>query len=355
MAGGAYQITWESGNFKAWYNFAADFLVGWKPFHYDASARVDIGASYTFHSKILGTHRISVDVGADMHVWGPEFSGLAHVDLHIISFDITFGAGAAARPAAIAWAGDDTSFTRSFLPDAGVCSVTITGGLIDTASVPDPQTKAQDTIWLVNPKDFRLVTNSLIPAKGANRKVADTGSSGDFAALPHNGATTFGVAPMDLHAGDLNTTHSIAITRDGAFVSGDFQYAPILKQVPAALWGESMTPVLNGPAFVQNTLAGFTVTPAQPPDPGVSVQVDQAVLAAAPQTVSRAYRWTDQVPAFTPDTQDDATRRKTIDAALTSAAPVRQAILQALGIDPGQVRLNSELAEVFVISPEIPA
>ena len=98
----------------------------------------------------------------------------------------------------------------------------------------------------------------------------------------------------------------------------------------------------------------FVRTPAQPPDPGVSVQIDQAVLAAAPQTVSGAYRWTDQVPAFTPDTQDDATRRKTIDAALTSAAPVRQAILQALGIDPGQVRLNSELAEVFVVSPEIP-
>jgi hypothetical protein len=355
MAGGAYQITWESGNFKAWYNFAADFLVGWKPFHYDAAARVDIGASYTFRSKILGTHLISVDVGADMHVWGPEFSGQAHVDLHIISFDIAFGAGAAAKPAAIAWTGDDTSFTRSFLPDAGVCSVTITGGLIDTASVTDPETNAQDITWIVNPKDLRLVTNSLIPAKEAYRKVADGGHPSDFEALQHNSSSTFGVAPMDIHSGDLNTTHSLAITRDGVLVGEEFQYTPILKQVPAALWGESMTPVLNGSAFVQNTLAGFTVTPGQPPVPGVTVQVDQAVLAGVPQTVPGAYRWTGQVPAFTPDTQDDATRRQTIADALTSAAPVREAILQALGIDPGQVRLNPGLADVFVIPPEIPA
>jgi hypothetical protein len=89
--------------------------------------------------------------------------------------------------------------------------------------------------------------------------------------------------------------------------------------------------------------------------PGVTVQVDQAVLAGVPQTVPGAYRWTGQVPAFTPDTQDDATRRQTIADALTSAAPVREAILQALGIDPGQVRLNPGLADVFVIPPEIPA
>ena len=46
-------------------------------------------------------------------------------------------------------------------------------------------------------------------------------------------------------------------------------------------------------------------------------------------------------------------RRKTIADALTSAAPVREAILQALDIDPGMVRLKPELAAVFVIPPEI--
>jgi hypothetical protein len=160
---------------------------------------------------------------------------------------------------------------------------------------------------------------------------------------------------MDLPAGALNTTHSIAFTRAGAFAGEDFQYTPILKQVPAALWGESMTPVLNGPAFVPNTLAGFAVTPARPPASGDTVEVAQAVLAGAPQTVPGAYRWTDPVPAFTPDTEDDTARRRTIADALTSAAPVREAILQALDIDPGMVRLNSELAAVFVIPPEIPA
>ena len=91
MAGGHLSATWHSGNLKAWFNMGADFIISWKPYFYDVSMHLDMGVSYTYY--FFGTHHISVDVGADLHIWGPEFSGKAHIHLWIVTFDVTFGAG----------------------------------------------------------------------------------------------------------------------------------------------------------------------------------------------------------------------------------------------------------------------
>ena len=51
----------------------------------------NVGASYTF--TFFGTHTITADIAANLHLWGPEFSGTITIDLHIISFDVSFGPG----------------------------------------------------------------------------------------------------------------------------------------------------------------------------------------------------------------------------------------------------------------------
>jgi hypothetical protein len=41
---------------------------------------------------------------------------------------------------------------------------------------------------------------------------------------------------------------------------------PLLKKVPVALWGESLTPSLNGNQFIENTLSGLEIKPKKQPD-----------------------------------------------------------------------------------------
>ena len=48
-----------------------------------------------------------------MHLWGPDFSGTAKIDLSVISFTIAFGAGASQAPEPLKeW----SNFQQSFLP-----------------------------------------------------------------------------------------------------------------------------------------------------------------------------------------------------------------------------------------------
>ncbi|HAA26836.1 MAG TPA: hypothetical protein DCE56_03055, partial [Cyanobacteria bacterium UBA8553] len=80
MAGGHLQARWESGPLSAWFNAGANFLIAWKPYPYEASISVDMGVSYTFEVYLWFTtiHKtISVDIGADLQIWGPDFSGIA--------------------------------------------------------------------------------------------------------------------------------------------------------------------------------------------------------------------------------------------------------------------------------------
>ncbi|MFM7575517.1 MAG: DUF6603 domain-containing protein, partial [Microcystaceae cyanobacterium] len=115
MAGGRLEAVWQSGNLKAWFIANTNFIVAWKPYSYDAQISLRIGASYTFSIKIFKwrIHKtISVEVGADLHIWGPEFAGTATVNLSIISFTIRFGNQSQSQPKAIDW----DEFKKSFLP-----------------------------------------------------------------------------------------------------------------------------------------------------------------------------------------------------------------------------------------------
>ena len=96
MAGGHLEAVYEKGSLKAWFKAGADFLIAWKPYHYEASVYINIGGSYTFH--FFGTHHITVDVGADVNIWGPEFGGHATVHLWICSIGVDFGASRVSDP-----------------------------------------------------------------------------------------------------------------------------------------------------------------------------------------------------------------------------------------------------------------
>ena len=184
MAGGHLQVNWVDGRLRAWLNAGADFIVAWKPYHYDARMYVHVGASYTF--EFFGRHQITVDVGAYLHLWGPEFSGTARIDLTIISFTIAFGA-AAPPPPPILW----DEFAKSFLPaQADVCTVAVKSGLIGKA--------ADDRmLGVLNPKELTLAVATVIPVSEARWRI----KTGDGDKLTEIGNGQFGIAPMNVGLG----------------------------------------------------------------------------------------------------------------------------------------------------------
>ncbi|MFK0732704.1 MAG: DUF6603 domain-containing protein [Gloeotrichia echinulata HAB0833] len=304
MAGGCLEANWSSGPFKAWFKVAADFIISWLPYYYDATFYADIGASYTFN--FIFTHTITVELGANIHLWGPDFSGTATVHLSIISFTVKFGNANSQKVKPIDW----KSFKSSFLPkDDQICSITIQKGLVRQSK----QTVNEKNIehWIVNPKELVFATSSAIPIKEAYKK-ADTDKSNRLDINNVNVNRDFYIAPMGIeHSDNLTSKHIIQIVHGEGDKSNDFQFTPILKAVPAGLWGEpELTvigdkkylnpPKLNGEQFVENTLAGFTITAAEPPDSGHSAVIDCQKLQYDTELISDAYSWENL-------TQDDVT------------------------------------------------
>lgn len=348
MAGGHLELTYQNGDFKAWLKAGADFLIAWKPYHYDARIYVTIGASYTFNFSLLFTtvtKTITAEIGADLHLWGPDFGGTATIHIWVVQINIDFGSSSSQQPNPIDW----NSFKASFLPkDEEVCSIAVQDGLIRKIG------NDKSDLGIINPKHFSLVTNSAIPSKDAYKQKAS--SEGKIKVDKIN--TTFGIASMAVQSGDLITKHIITITRNGQNVEKEFQYIPILKKVPTGLWGpppsndKPLTPSVNGQQFIENVLSGFEIKPDKTHDPGQTQAVDRVNLQYEPEPAANRYSWETQIP-FQADSSEDSDRRDRIRATLTKNSK-RENLLKSLGFDPDRdVDLNEAIANDFIIPPQI--
>ena len=338
MAGGHLEATWESGSLKATFKAGADFLISWKPYHYDAKIHIEAHVSYTYH--FFGTHHIKADVGANLHIWGPDFAGTANIDISVISFDVSFGSSKSQTPKAISW----STFKGSFLPaDDAVCSISLQDGLV---SVPQD---GGGVDWVVNPKAFVIVTDSVIPAKAAYIGTSST-------PFDASQATAFGVGSMGVSSGDLTTSHTVAITTSGgAAAESDFEFVPVLKRVPTGLWGQSITPSLKAAAYVEQALTGFEIRPKGAPAPGVTADISSDALRYEPVGLDDAYAWADATP-FVATGDEDEQRREAIRESLLSeeTAGVRAQLLADLGVT-ATVSLSVAAVDAFTVAPQVEA
>jgi hypothetical protein len=297
-----------------------------------------------------------VDVGADLHIWGPEFAGTAHVKLSIISFDISFGSGSGRQLKPIGW----DAFQESFLPKdkegrLAICGISISGGML---SAPD----ADGVDWVVNPKTLALVTDSVIPSKVAQARGG---------VVPGLGAVEsgFGIGPMDVSAADFSSAVNVTLgkhnelTGEYEAAEADFAFGPVLKHVPVALWGTTLTPPVNGPAFVRDTLAGFVVTPAAQPAPGATADIDRAALLYDADDVPAAFAWGELLSFVPQDFGDDEEaadreRRAAVGESINAqaTADARARLLGALAVT-AEVRLDGfdAAGEAFLFAPQVAA
>ena len=153
MAGLRLQATYQSGPVSASFIAQADFLLAWKPFFYEASARVHL--SVNLHRDLgLFTANAYFQLDVSVYLHGPPFGGVADVDLGIFSFSIPFGADTLVKPPALTW----PEFAGAFLPPDNAVWAGVTGGLVR-------ESKADG--WIINPRDFEITTHIAVPATEA--------------------------------------------------------------------------------------------------------------------------------------------------------------------------------------------
>jgi hypothetical protein len=322
MAGGSLSATYEDGSLRAWFDTTLDFLIAWQPYHYQAAFRLSVGASYTF--SFFGTHTINVRVGTDVRFWGPEFGGRAVIDLDVISFTIDFGADEGKKATPVEWG----RFRDAQLPKpAEIATIALRGGGLHSGKDAD--------LGQVDPLGLELVTDSVIPST--------QGAAGAKTLAP---GTTFGIAPVGLHAG-FTSRHELTITRDGVAAEAYFTFAPVTKSLPAALWGDELVPTLKKPPLVEDLLTGYVIRPLPPEEPADPPSLPLAALRAG-------------TPLFTErdafDWQPPAPFRPVPDAPLDLDGPAsaRAAIAGKL-LPDAVVDLNGLTPADFLSTPQVAA
>ena len=299
MAGFRIDATWKSGPISAWFNAGIDFLLGWRPFHYLGDAYIHLGAS--FKAKLLFvTVQITIHVGVDLTVWGPEFGGKAKIDLDIISFTIGFGSDHP-KIDKVKW----PDFKSSFLPgsanqktllaaeEAPASSAQLVMAIVQKGLVTD--LKAQDSNsffdWVLDSNHFSLSSNMVIPNKTAqfnDFQVNTPFKTGEAFTYTGSGKAPnpptarydgdevswtkdFGVLPMELGASGFNVGHHLKLMRlpscedytkpsNYTIVVNNVSLTPLLQNVQSALWA-AKDPGLNGARLVDKTLSGLQISP----------------------------------------------------------------------------------------------
>jgi hypothetical protein len=169
MAGGRWEVAYDLSFLKASIIIWADMIISWAPFYYrlDAGVRVKIEARI----KILFVKiYFSLEMGAELHIWGPPFAGYIFVDWSIFSFRIPFGDQRTEEQKHIDWKAFSDSFIPSREKDAALLrnnngelpanplEARISAGIIAQYTIN------KETITIVNPYELELSTESFIPS-----------------------------------------------------------------------------------------------------------------------------------------------------------------------------------------------
>lgn len=310
MAGVAIHASFNSGPINAWLDAGMDFILGWKPFHYQADAYIHIGISVSIF-LIFAKVKITLHVGVDLDIWGPKFGGKAVVDLDIVSFTIHFGAKK--EPRYVDWAGfqemlPSVSADHS-MPEAQEKTKTRGSSLLETPpNHNQPHINIQipvgirkeyaqgkeidDLNWLIDPNHFEIVTESSAPSTDAhfnelslkaytsylNPDDLKKSQEDSSAEMPYFAYQTpanetawndqqFGIPAMDEH--NIQSTHVVNIYKltDEGDKGGEVENLIVELQTKGfspALWANAKadsSTLKSDKQLINNGLKGFKVMP----------------------------------------------------------------------------------------------
>lgn len=375
MGGGALDIQFHAGPVRAWFTAHADFMIQWKPFHFEAQIGVSIGVSITLRELFVKV-TLKLEVGATIDMWGPPIGGLATIELWIATIKIGFGSDRQTQPDYIGF----TSFSELLPQDSKAVPAptqSVNAAVNDDTTVPFNNvlklvaTKGQLPVqapegrWLVRGNAFRLDVQTVWPVM--NLHLSTGGTAAVVPAPTLDPAQTLGVPPcatqggrsdgyfvgvramgVNCAASDLTITIMRGTTEMN--VAEDWLINPTLSSVPEALWGAPV-PVGKKPAPGAKTLPkrmmgltglgpkkrAMTGPDAIPTDvlarDPINPLASQNNLLAIPQTA--------QANAPTPDKASLKTIAATVAA--TTQAAERASIFAALGAAGVNARTNGDM------------
>jgi hypothetical protein len=343
MAGGKLAAVYQSSSVKVWFIAYADFLLSWKPFYYLIDVGVALGVEVD-----LGIFSIRIHLGAQMHLWGPEFAGLIQIDLTVITVTVRFGPDKQPPPPLRA-----QEFVESFLPPAlkgspdnsNVIVTQINSGLIR-----EEKTRSGTMLRVVNAHALALTTQSLIPVS-------------EFTGLKPQDALTSSPPELGIRSmGKTGLRSSYKVSINGRTEVRKNMRASLVKTaVPDALWGKSReegkVPLPEAPkAITLRAWAGLRIS-FDPIHPQGALPA-MAIEKFAYETFDKPIPWDDQLKVAETIA---ANERKEIWAVMDDVStPRRNAVLAVLArespFDLNKVNLD-ELAEAresyFQADPEI--
>ncbi|NDY73028.1 hypothetical protein DO021_16560 [Desulfobacter hydrogenophilus] len=347
MAGGMLEAAWHSGDLKAWFTAHADFLLPWKPFHYEAGIGLSIGVSYKL-DLLFTSKTISVHLGVDLSLWGPSFGGKIYVDLTIISFTVNIGNTSKPSAKAISWSDFKTSFlpvnqatntlldldTNSAIETDSYCLSSVSAGLVKDLSTS--KASPNDPDWVVNAETLELVTMTALPTKTAKLI-----SAGDKQSNLHVGSSDFGVGPVGIGIEDFASDHTITVNRivDGA-ADTSFNLAdhativPVTSNLPSGTWGgkliinPSINDVNKTPAKIENLVVGYSIK-MKPKEPDhTPLPIALSILQQECEGTIK-FKWMSPIIPTT-DSFDQSKSMQTFQNSLKAASDTRSNILNAL-------------------------
>lgn len=226
MMGAFLEASIKQGALHAFIKLAFDAIIYFEPFHYDVMISADAGVKVNIPLALTTLH-IDVHLHLDVHIWGPEFSGTACIDVGPKTFDVAIGESASPSALPLQY----ETFKEKFLPI--VCTVSVTEGVVRKAEENGVE------IYVVDAEKVVIEARSTIPITAA-------------------GDERLGITPMDVRGKGFTAIHNLR-------VSDNFRAAEIKDAVPTGIWGGAglQKPNLGDPAsgLVYDVHTGYRLRP----------------------------------------------------------------------------------------------
>ncbi|EWG52350.1 hypothetical protein FVEG_11121 [Fusarium verticillioides 7600] len=319
MAGGMLQAVFSAGPLGAHFDAHADFLVNLKPLHYVADMAVSAGVYYEIRVWRF-RKKISVNVGASLHLEGPPIHGSVYFDLSVVSFTVSFGSGSSEGKRAISLrelmelvlqeAGDTRKADNSIVNPHTFTAVS--GLLGDDKKKSDAVNKASGNKvasakerWHVRSDNFIFSVRSAVPTNS----IGIEGRSG----TQYRGNSIIS-RPMQMKndtsdSARIKSTLGVKVRNVGEDKIVPFrEVAKVEDQLPANYWGpysentaDYMRPDRMPPTV--SHLVGATLVPPPPATPGQSIPVFKSMPQNhdappwRPEMIKKSVRYLDHANA----------------------------------------------------------
>jgi hypothetical protein len=255
MGGGRLHAAFSAGPISAWFDAFANFLINYKPFSFEANAGICVGVRFDIDFLFIHTH-ISVEISADLYLWGPPLAGRVHIDIKVAKFDINFGPAKSVEPAVdiltfyhlVLQVGSQktkaveaekeeevglvTAADKDILPQPPNEGHTVlaVSGLLNNSSSPE---RSQNAAWVVRGGSFSFVIGCKMAAQEA--KLVDEKDT-TLNSVKSEGAAICS-KPMHLDVAMNMSELKVKITQNGGSNDAVWGMVQQYKQVPAGLWG----------------------------------------------------------------------------------------------------------------------